>query len=55
MIKYSTSTDNRADDSAAWEPVLGHVTQQLSQVTADIQALQNANAQRLQAAGQYVR
>ena len=46
-----TLSDNRADDSKAWEPVVGRVTQQLNQVTAEVQALQNANTLRLQTTG----
>nr|KAG5694128.1 hypothetical protein BaRGS_005883 [Batillaria attramentaria] len=43
--------DERSDDVGSLQPVINHMTQQLNEVTADVQALKNANVLNEQARG----
>ena len=45
------SSCSRSDDAGALEVVLNHVTQQITEMTSDIQALKIANTQQDQARG----
>ncbi|KAK7465201.1 hypothetical protein BaRGS_00037630 [Batillaria attramentaria] len=55
--KSSTREENgKSDDVGSLQPVINHMTQQLNEVTADVQALKNANVLNEQARGSaYVR